>query len=304
MAEDTSLPSNFPRHSHLYLSQSFPRFPTPSVTTCQRTRPCADDSCDKRGDRRWPELMENGVLATISVAVCYCVVSIPDQVGLSSCRNHHLDAAATLLFLVFNYYVSIVLSQSKENTISHPPPFISTSSDRVIANVIRASIGRDPGSIRVERSLRLQSALHGGQPSSILTTPEGEQNESNSKPTDLTISLLLESNVAKSRIDSRNKHGSFDNALLTAKWVRKKKTHPLIQSGVCLAGPSVRPRQAELFLMEAEWATVQEGNYRTICRILSPSVIPNGMDRAVSNLGVNALLNWVFTKTPILMERK
>ncbi|GIY56600.1 hypothetical protein CEXT_100571 [Caerostris extrusa] len=58
------------------------------------------------------------------------------SVGLSSSRIHHHDAAATHLFFpVFNYYVSIVLSQSKAR-ISHPPPLINTSSDRVIADVI------------------------------------------------------------------------------------------------------------------------------------------------------------------------
>ncbi|GIX96594.1 retrotrans_gag domain-containing protein [Caerostris extrusa] len=66
-------------------------------------------------------------------------------------------AANPPFFFLFSISISPSSSLSQKAHISHPPPLISTNSDRVKADVIQASIDRDPGSIRGERSLKARA---------------------------------------------------------------------------------------------------------------------------------------------------
>ncbi|GIY43988.1 hypothetical protein CEXT_340641 [Caerostris extrusa] len=74
-------------------------------------------------------------LSTVSVALCCCDVTIPEYVGLSSSRIHHLVQQLPSFFQ-FSISMSPSSSLSQKASISHPPPLISTNSDPVIADVI------------------------------------------------------------------------------------------------------------------------------------------------------------------------
>ncbi|GIX90420.1 hypothetical protein CEXT_126621 [Caerostris extrusa] len=61
-------------------------------------------------------------------------------------QNSSPGAAANPQFQFL--FLHLPVSVKKKIHISHPPPLISTSPDRVIADVIPGLGGRDPGSIR------------------------------------------------------------------------------------------------------------------------------------------------------------